>query len=266
MIKITLILLLLAASLSADSSGFWWHKFVSGKADTSDAAFIMPSDWNTWHRPYPESSVFISDEFFGPVTTTNTGQLVWWAALAGTAVGQIAGQANHPGIDTLNNGATDDVSALIILTLGTTFTGHVLATDFFDITWIVKLAQTDAQTTMRVGLTNGTVAQPVTGIYIEKDSVTNGTEWRGVCRNAGTQTKTASSLGTTDTNWHRFRIRLLDYTTDSVAFSIDGGTELKVGTNKPTIALAPFASIGKNGTTTKTMYLDYFSLRVPVSR
>ena len=262
--RIILLLTLLCVSPSAFAQ-FWWHRTLSTKADTSDANFIRPSDWNASLKPFPDSSTFISDDFWSGLTALgNIGELAWTISVAGTGVlGVIAGVANHPAIDTFSTGTTS--ASALILHLSSTTVGVILPTNFFDITYIVKLSQSDANTSVKAGMANSaTSATPTNGIYFEKLDADN--NWFGVCRASAAQTRTAA-MNATGTGWVKMRVRLRDYTTDSVCFSINGGTESCLGANKPTTNLIPFVRIANSTAAAKNMYIDYFSLRVwPITR
>lgn len=268
-------ILLLCASPQAFGQ-FWQHKTTSAKSDTSDANFIRPSDWNAFIQPFPDSSTFVSDDFLaGGVSSGNIGELGWQVA-TGTYF-KIRGVADHPGVDSLQSptSASTSVPRIALGEVGSG--GLIMPTEFFDMTFIVKSCQTNDTTVIRMGLKNGgssgNNAQYSQGIWIEKDS--NETSWFGEMKASG-QTRTAA-LGSVSTNWVKFRIRRIEYgvvgvkTDDSIGFTMDNGTELKLlasGANFPTTSMAAYVMVANNNkAVTRAILIDYFGLRTwPITR
>jgi len=255
-------------------SQYWWHNYKSLKADTSDASFIRPSDWNASLKPFPESSVFISDDFLvGNQTSTVIGELNWSTVMGGSGVlGLIPGQANHPGICTLSTGTTANASAGILLS-STSTTKIVYGAEFFDITFIVKLAHDTSENNyrVRVGLVDNAAITSDPADMIAFQRLQADDNWFGTTRSAGGTIFRTSAMTLATANWFRLRMKKYDYTTpatDSIGFSINGGTEQRLGVGITADTLLVALQIGNNNTAAaKNLYIDYFSLGIyPITR
>jgi len=277
--RIILLWLLLCSSVFSQGY-FWWPKTPSTKADTSDANFIRPSDWNAPLKPFPDSSTFVSDDFGGGLTTSNSIGELGWTISASAIFGTLAGVANHPGICSLQTPVTANTTNSEMFPYGSSSFGSVMPTEFFDLTFIVKLSQTNDTTVARVGMGaplssfSSNNAQVNNGIWIEKDS--NETSWFGELRGGAASVRTPA-LVAQSTNWVKFRIRRIEYgvvgtkTDDSIAFSVNDGTEVKrlaTGSGIPSVALTPYVQIANNNkAVTRAILVDYFGLRTwPITR
>lgn len=206
--------------------------------------------------PDPLTVIDVADDFVsGLLTSGLIGSLSW--VIAGGTFTIPTTVAGHPGVLTRDTSATISTTAYTILR-SLSVQGPLMASESFDVTWLFKLNQTDADTRVRLGLSSDWTSDvPANGVYLEKTLVD--TQWFGVCRAASAQTRTAA-LATTDTNWHKVRIRRVDAST--MAFSFDGGAEVTLAATVPTAAVTPGMHIFNNVASSKTIDLDYFRLRV----
>ena len=216
------------------------------EALTSSNSRLTVSDYRTMR---------MWDDFTsGTSTTGNIGSLSW-SFTGGSVVLQPA-VLNHPGILRRSTGTTSSTAGFT--NISTTVGVLINPAELFDNVWSISLTQLDANTRMRIGLEDLSSDPPTNGIYFERME-TDGTQWFAVCRTASVQTRTL--VGTATTNWARLRIR--KKLGAGIMFSIDGGAEVEVSTNVPTVMLNPFSLIKNQGTTTaKTVDHDYFDLVV----
>jgi hypothetical protein len=198
---------------------------------------------------------YVDDFFTVGLTTGNIGTL-GWGFQNGTAVAAPA-VANHPGVLRRNTSSTANEMASLVLDANTIL-GHILATDLFDVTWIVQVAVVDTELTIRAGLQTSTTSPPNIGAYIEK--LAADTSWFGVTRqSAGVQTRTAA-LAAVTTSYVKLRTRRINTTT--FGFSVDGGTELTLATTLPTGLVSPVLQFSNSVGTSKQVNIDLFALTI----
>lgn len=225
--------------------------------DTSVAAEALARDAAIAAAvPSPLVTLSIREDFVtGHVTTGTIGALGWIFA-GGTAAAQ-APEDEHPGI--LRRDTSTTINTVAYTCLRTAVTdGVLLASEFFDLTCVFRLNTTDTDTRLRIGLSsNLSVDGPVSAIYLEKKAAD--TQLFGCVRNASTESRTAA-LATSDTSWHKIRIRRINATT--VGFTLDALTEVTLATNVPDVAVNVGAQITTIAAASKTLDLDFFGLTV----
>jgi hypothetical protein len=199
------------------------------------------------------------DFFSGTMSGGNVGDWGW--NFAGGVRAVIPAEGDHVGILRTSTGAVIDTISWTA-TKATTGSGIFLPATMFEVEWLFRLEQTDANTEVRLGAAGGagvdfTVSPPLHGVYFEK--LPADTDWFGVCRNNGVQTRTAA-LSPTDTAWHRARVRRVDGAT--IGFSLDGGTEALLTANVPTTSLIPGNHVINRAAVDKLMYADACRLRI----
>ncbi len=204
----------------------------------------------------PLNVLDVADDFIAAgVTAQNIGTLGWHFT-GGTVANQPA-ESGHPGIMRRATSSSINTVALTRL-LPTSGASTFLPAEDFSLWWVFRLNQTDANTEARLGVSRDwTSLTPADGIYLEKKAAD--TEWFGVCRASSTESRTAS-LATTDTGWHTARVRRIDDST--IGFSLDGGAEIPLTTDIPTLALYAGFHITNTAAADKTMDVDLFRLRV----
>jgi len=198
---------------------------------------------------------FIKDDFQGGSLGSGAiGELGW--SLSGGTLTAPAALANHPGI--LNMDTTATINTIMFIRTGAASNTAVLATDLFDVIFLIRLNVNDTNTATRFGISNSpNTAPPSSGVYIEKDFAD--TSWFGVARNGGTQSRTAA-LATVTTGWIKLRVRRVD--ASNVGFSVDDGAEVTLNTNIPTSGMSPYCQITNNAAASKTVDIDYFEMTV----
>jgi hypothetical protein len=205
---------------------------------------------------FGEDGFYIKDDFFsGGLSAGQVGELNWGTLIGGASSWQ-PGEAGHPGI--FRRETTTTSGTLAYLRIQAVGNGPLFAADLFDSVWIFRLNANDGDTAMRVGFGNDSSGNPpASGIYMEK--VLADTEWFAVTRTTSVQSRSAA-LAAVDTGWHRLRIRRVD--AGAIGFTLDGGTEVTLTTNIPTVALNPVIQIINGAAANKTLDIDFFSLRI----
>ena len=197
---------------------------------------------------------FVYDDFVGGnFSSGNIGDLNWTHNLQG---GQLYPDApvGHLGI---YERTTTGVYSSTFLNLSST-AGLLNPLDTFENNWNAQVPINDASLITRFGASDDAASNnPNNGIYIEK--LGPDTNWFGVCRSGGVETRV--DLGAVDLLYHDFRIRRVNVST--IGFRIDGGTELTITTNIPTVNLIPFFGVESLGGT-RSLAVDYFSLGIAV--
>lgn len=204
--------------------------------------------------PY-QSSIMLQDEFTSGSASNGAIGNLGFGVGGGTTTTQ-SSVANRIGIIRRDTSAViSTVSSIYMNPQSANAIDPALPTNLL---WIARLNNNDANTTVRIGATNGTVANPpADGIFIEKlDADTN---WFCVTRAASTQTRTDSTVAVT-TNFTNFA-----YTRNSsgVQFSINNVNVCSImNTNIPTVFLDPIVTIVNGAAVSKTIDIDYFEIRI----
>lgn len=237
------------------------HTTTTAEPDSGDGK-ISSDAWNEAHTiaaetvtasmlsNYRAQTRYI-DDFIG----NHGGKWVLQNNGTATLVG-IAGEADHPGIVRVSASSASAIAALTLTS--TSSVAPLLPASNFDITFICRPNQKDADSGYRIGLFNATVAASVNDV-ICFNAIGN-TDFAGICINGGVQTSTAGTFSYTAATWYRFRIRRVDAST--IGFSVNGGTEQTVTTNVPTVALTPAAYVYRASSGTKTLDTDLFDLLI----
>lgn len=168
----------------------------------------------------------------------------------------ISSELGRPGIIRRSTGTTADTDCITFL--NSTNLTSIFSSDYFDMLWIVRVPQVDANTTVRIGAGGIDSFPPPSGIYFERLS-TDGSNLFAVCRSSKLETR--ASVGELSSSFLKFRIRRKS--ADVIGFSLDNGAEVNISTNVPAIAMNPFTYIKNVGTTvTKNLDHDYFDLLI----
>lgn len=196
------------------------------------------------------NETFLQDDFLtGTATSGSIGSMGW--SSSGTITSQVS-TANWPGKYRLD---TSSVSGTHVRINGLT-SALIDPALYTHLIWRLALTQTDANTTVRIGAGNGVSANPPNdGIYFEKlDADTN---WFVVTRAGGSQTRVDTGLAT-DTNVHVFSYRRSSL---GVEFYVDHVLVATTTTTIPTTFIGPFVYMINSAAASKTLDVDYFSLR-----
>lgn len=206
------------------------------------------------------NTIALQEEFISGTAGTGSIGALGWTATGGT-ISQGAPETNHPGILRRATSAVINTVALLRnIGSNNAFQG---AAQNYQFRWIVRLNQTDADTKLRVGITEYCVADPCThGIYFEK--LGTDTNWTCVTRTSSVETKTDSSVAA-DTSWHTFHvIRSLS----QADFYLDGALVCSNTTNlpSPTVQLLLDLLLINTAAADKTVDVDYADFMYSISR
>lgn len=210
----------------------------------------------------PRAWAFVRDDFMaGTAASGQIGEL-GWNTTAGT-VTMIASEAAHPGIQRIDTTAVSGTVANIALRGNYSVAGAFEASDLFDLQFLFRLNQVDANTQLRIGLPSQPTGNPsAEGAYLEL--LGTDTNWFFVTRHAAAQTRADSGVAA-NTSWHWIRVRRLGSTT--LGFTLDTGAEITATANLPTGgALNPTIQIVNGAAASKTVDVDVFGLIIPVTR
>lgn len=208
---------------------------------------------------YPYSSALeIQDDFmYGINSTGNVG--TGWGFAGGTGV-WINAEPNRPGLFRRSSG--------VVINTVTRLDWETVISAIFDpaaphaLMLAVRMVQTDAGTSMRLGSMSGSAANPpIDAIYLEK--LGPDTNWFCVTRSGGVQTRTDSGIAV-DTNFHEFGyIRNssgVQFVVDSV--NVCGVHTTNIPTNGLGVALQLINLVGVS----KSYDIDYAQLRMSLAR
>ena len=201
---------------------------------------------------YPfRSSVFLQDDFTtGSTTSGLIGALGWGASVAVT----VPGGGTNPGVISLATGAVSGTVARLNSLGSQPYFASLNIASLFR----VALQTNDANTTVRVGITdNFTVNPPNNGIYFEKlDADTN---WFCVTRSGAVQTRVDSGVAITTSFTNLAHSR----NSSGVTFKIDQATVCGLmSTNVPTSGVGQGIHIINSAAASKDIQVDYAELAI----
>lgn len=207
----------------------------------------------------PATSFKIADEFASGATLSSgqIGSLGW---MGGGCTSSVSAEANRPGILRLDTGTTANAQCAIWLRQSAG-AGIVQGASNFDSLWYVRLNTNDANTLIRVGMSDNCGAGTFEVAYFEK--LAADTTWFSVTRLGATETRNNTTFPTS-TSWVKLRVRRIDATT--IGFTVNTNTEIQNTTNTPAGTLQPCIYIDNNIAASKTVDVDYFSLSLAVTR
>lgn len=239
------------------------------RRDQITIAQQLPDDSVRWIEPFTPTEdaqgALFQDDFYS--------DRLWGLANSGSggiASGTWAQQ--HPGIITLQTGATNPSTSRIFLTRAEGAPGQLIRNEF-DLTWIVRPSNSLTSVIHRLGMADdwgpNSLATPTTdwfGFEVDRINVTD-TTWHVITRSGGVETDTDTGVTVSLGSWYRLRLR---YSTtggvNAVDFEVAVGTTVSATaqhtTNVPTTALNPGAAVRSASAANKGMDLDYFSLLV----
>lgn len=199
------------------------------------------------------------DDFMGALLTTgNIGKLGWNILGTGTITGQNS-TAGRPGIIRLNSPATATTQCLIHLGAAGTHHPFGIASDFFDVTFMINITQLDTNTTFRCGIGNTQPAAASVANYTDmigfERITTDTTNLFGVVKVGATNNRTAALITNfTAATWYKLRVRRINSTT--IGFTVNNGTEVTTTVTAPTSAMQPFIQIATSAAAAKTLDVD----------
>lgn len=206
---------------------------------------------------YPfRSLIEVQDEFLSGLTSNGTAGTLGWFTSGGTTTLQ-GGEPGEPGIlrkETTTTSAT--VAPLLISGIQTSME----VDSQFDMLLRGRLNTNDANTTMRIGFSNGCTVAITNGIYFEK--LDGDTNWFTVTNNVGTATRNDSGVAV-NTNFNYFEIKKR---TGVITFWINGVLVATHTTNFPVSGYQYCDQIINSAAANKTFDHGYFQLKIYISR
>ena len=208
-------------------------------------------------------------------TATITGDSgLWNAAIvgAGTQIfGSNASTFTNPGAFSLatSAAATGDGIALFkcnTVNVGNPSFGALGSNADWEINWIVEINSV-ASVCLRVGLcaaSTQTADPPTGGIWIRFDTAASDTFFTAECRSASTSTTSVLATSPSANTFYRFRIRSL--VAGTILFSVNGGSEVSINTNVPTVVLGPWMQLITRTAASKTAIIDFCSYMAATGR
>lgn len=210
------------------------------------------SNYSTRQSPlYPyRNSIFLQDDFIGGTNTTgNIGQLGW--SISAGSMAPASSIADHFGVYRLDTSAVINTLARVFMTLPSFTPMNAPHNEIY----VIRLNQVDANTTARFGDSDGFGANPPTnGIYFER--LTTDTNWFGVTRSGGTQTRVDTGVAA-DTNFHTFQFNV---SSANVDFLVDNTLTGSSTTNIPTAGALMGFFLTNTAAASKTMDVDYYQV------
>lgn len=199
------------------------------------------------------TSEHIEDFLGGSTTSPNLGTLGW--AWAGGSATMLAAETGSPGIIQRSTGGT--INTVAYLTVGSQQT-QLSPGDAFDLTWRVRLNQTDSDTVARIGLNCGSASalQPASGIWFERGG--SDSTWQAVTRTVNVETKQNTTVNV-GTAWTIYRIQRSG---GNILFSIDDTLTNTISTNIPTAGCSVWTVISNLAAASKTMDHDYAWIKI----
>lgn len=204
------------------------------------------------------SEVHLQDDFVSGSTSTAIIGSLGFAASNGTTSYVAATSIDHPGIVRRDTSSVSGTVASLSLNASQFVLFGMNSPAVYDVTWIAKLTQTDANTTVRIGFCDGpSSGTPGNGVFFEK--LDDDTVWFGLNNPVGSGGTRVSTGITVDTEWHIFRV--IASATSSI-FEIDGVRVVNTATQMASTAFNPFIHIITSAAASKTMDIDFFQLRI----
>jgi len=193
----------------------------------------------------------------------NVSKLNW----IGSALYATAGTTDHPGIVSIESGASEDYIYMLQTTQALADTSPFsLGGGVLSISWNMKLASLSTGAndyTISLGLADSATIKSesnafVNGVYFQYNHAVNSGNWQIKSTNASTTT-TANTSTVADTNYHTFTI-VVNSGASSVAYYIDNVqvANSPIITNIPTAAITPFVYIKNNAGTHPETHIDLF--------
>ena len=208
----------------------------------------------------PLSTVQVIDDFVsGTNSSAAVGDLGWF--VGGGSTTALAAEAGRPGIVRRDTSTTGSTVAYTSMRPATGAIGSVHADDLWDVTFVFRLNQVDANTRLRVGVSsNWSSETPNELAHLER--LTGDTNWFFVTNTGGGTATRADSGTAANTSWHRVRIRRIS--ASQIGFTLDAAAEVIATATLPTGSglLIPGWQIVNTTTASKTVDVDLCIFRV----
>jgi hypothetical protein len=235
-----------------------------GCADLSDSGAGCSGSGGGGTFPLITGGTYYEYEFFGSGECTpnerNIGKLGWF--IQGNSTVCQPGTATSVGGVLLSTGATSGTDSNLALSpANAVFPFHTAST--FTNRFSVRAGTADTNTIYMAGFGDVNYfggSAPMNGVYIEKQAAD--TQWFGVCRTAGTQTR-SSALTSVTTSQVAFQIRLVSsgtigFKTASTVAGLASASEVTVTSNCPSVAATFSFSTLNSAAANKTLFATFW--------
>ena len=235
--------------------------------------FLDPSKYSWFFDDFITSTSLNAAPQSNVALNTGGAGISWTGFTTGTGagIGNLSpSDSGTNGVLKLTSGNVSGNYALLVYSSGISgSTLNGLMTPFSGTTFDYKIRVALGNTTNVTyffGFQDGTGIGELSGnvIAIAFDTTQSDTTFTAVCRKASTSTRTTITGATLDTNYHDLRIH--SNTAGTVLFSVDGGAEISIATNVPTVSLSPYVTDVTRQSAATTLKIDYFQGWVAISR
>lgn len=209
----------------------------------------------------PRSYMYETEDFVTAYPTNGQyGKLGWYGEQGSR--GPIFTEANHPGIMRLSTGSTSGSFPWLSPGAPSLSTGSLRDADLFDLYAIVRIPIITA-CKVRFGLGPVATDDPYWGVTMEFNPAASA-NWRGIHRTAGgAGTAVDTGIAVVAGTWYRLRLRR---TASGVAYSVNDGTEVENTAALPGQTMGVAFHIGNTAAADKQLDIDYFAMRVALTR
>ena len=209
--------------------------------------------WPTSELILSEDSVIIKDEFLsGLLTTGSIGELGW--NLTGTGSSITSTDTTRPGTIRITSGATTGNRADLSLKAKTTTTGMIDAASNWDLTMVVKISSSHANDYFVFGMSYSTDNSKFASFQLNTT-----TTWTAQNKESST-TSTNTSVTVNAGQWYKLRIHRSG---SAIYYYVDDSLVATHTTNLPTGQFQPLLTVYTGNSVSRSVDIDYFSLRIP---
>lgn len=231
------------------------------KTDGTNLSWDTPAGGTSYNGGRPDNSTlsnaFFSEDFLGGAAALNDDASRWRnGQTSGGYLGVDTTEAGHPGIITLATGSATNSNSFIYMTTVNSSNGVVKLTDTFEANFVFRSNFFNSTGSFKIGFLDNPSSTPASGIYLEK--LPADTNFFGVCRTSGTQTRGDLGLAGANSTWYRLRIRRVDAST--IGFKINSAAEVTINTNVTANGVTPTFFFATTSASAKSMLIDYFDL------
>lgn len=200
------------------------------------------------------SIIELQDDFISGSTSSGLiGQLGWFSG--GGTTTKVNAEAGRLGILRRDTSASSGTVAYTILDgIQPVF----LTATTWDMRWIARANEFDANTKIRIGAASGcTLTSTTNGAYFEKlDADSN---WFATTLLTAVGTTRVDTGIAANATWRTLQIQS---TGTSFIFLVDGVVKATIATHIPLVGIGPCAQIVNSAAASKTMDIEYFQLKV----
>jgi hypothetical protein len=235
--------------------------------------FLDPSKY-AWFYDDFTTGVNLSSNVTAQLLNTGGAGINWAGYTTGTSSSiqlENPSDAGTNGVYTLTSGNATGNYAAIVALVGTVGSGGggpaftPLGGTTFDLKFRVALGNTTSVSYF-IGFVDGSGLGEANNnaMGIVFDTTQSDTLWTCLGRKTSTSTRTAITGSTINTSYHDLRIH--SNVAGTILCSVDGGAEVSISTNVPTVAIEPEAIVTSRQSATTSLHIDYDQGWIAISR